>query len=168
MRPTYWIGCQSFSSYDASTDRSSAIRKETLRRLMRYRFRMTVEKWPFHQQVRTATCLLVGNSFFALHDAADGVAFLAATLQYGLHLLKLVRGHDQDHADPHVEGAQHLVLGNVADLLQVFEDGRHRPGVDLDDRADALGQSAWQVSVMPPPVMWAIAETASASIIRRM
>src|SRR5271157_1408089 len=89
--------------------------------------------------------LLVRHPLLALHDAADGVASLAATLQDKLRLLELLRRHDQDHADAHVEGAQHLVAGHIADLLQVLEDGWHRPGVDLDDRSHALGQHARKV-----------------------
>ena len=71
--------------------------------------------------------------------------------------------------DTHVEGAQHLLLRDVADLLHVLEDGRHGPGVDFDDGAGALGQRSRQVlGDAATEYMWAMAETASASIMRRM
>ena len=42
-------------------------------------------------------------------------------------------GRDADeHADPHVEGAQHLVVGDVAAAREQAEDGRHLPAAEAD------------------------------------
>src|SRR5271166_2706409 len=91
------------------------------------------------------TALLVRHSLLTLHDAPNNVALLAAALQDELRLLELLGRHHQHHANAHVEGAQHFVARHVADLFHVLEDGRHRPGMYLDDCAHALGQNPRQV-----------------------
>ncbi len=63
-----------------------------------------------------------------------------------LHDLALpVERHHQDHADPHVEGPEHLVVVDPPLRLEVVEDRRHRPGPDVDARRDAAGQDAGNV-----------------------
>ena len=49
------------------------------------------------------------------------VAFVGA-VEDGFGLLYFFGGDDDDEADTHVEGAEHLVLGYVAEVLQVFEE----------------------------------------------
>src|SRR4029077_3487519 len=52
----------------------------------------------------------------------------------------------EDHAQTHVEGAEHLVGTDAASLLQELEDRRHLPGSPVDARAQALGKAAGQVA----------------------
>ena len=45
-----------------------------------------------------------------------------------------VLGRDDDgHADAEVEHARHLVVGDVAEALDLSEDRRHLPGGAIDD-----------------------------------
>src|ERR1700679_3211238 len=94
---------------------------------------------------QSPTFLLVGDALVALRHASDGETLLTAALENGLYLLELLGGNHQDHADSHIEGAQHLFLRNIADFLQVLKDGEHWPGVDLHDRTRAFGQYPRQV-----------------------
>ena len=68
-----------------------------------------------------------------------------ARLRTALAFLTVSAGHDDDEADAHVEGAQHLVLRDVAEVLQVLEEGRDGPSGEIDDGAHALGQDAGEV-----------------------
>ena len=62
-----------------------------------------------------ANCtLVVGNPAFAADDAADDVVAFVGAVENGLRLFHLFGGDDDDEADAHVEGAEHLVLGYVA------------------------------------------------------
>lgn len=55
----------------------------------------------------------------------------------------------RDHPDAAVEGPQHLGLLDAALGLQPVEDLRPVPGVELDPRAQALGQHPRQVLGQP-------------------
>src|ERR1700674_2918140 len=57
-------------------------------------------------------------------------------------------GHE-DHAQPHVEGAEHLVVTDAAALLQQLEERRLLPGSPFDARAQTLGKAAGQVAENP-------------------
>jgi len=81
----------------------------------------------------------------SLGDAADDVKLLFGTIEERLRFAELVSGHDDDESDTHVEGAKHLVLGNVAERSKVFEDWQHRPGTKLDLSGSAARQDARQV-----------------------
>jgi len=96
--------------------------------------------------LRGGVAISVVNYFsIALDDPADGEGLFADALQYGLRFLEFCRGDDQQHAQAHVEGAQHLVLRNVAQLLQVLEQGQHRPGAEFDDGCGSPRQHARQI-----------------------
>jgi len=58
--------------------------------------------------------LVVVYFAFAAHDAADDVVAFVGAVEDGFGLLHFFCGDDDDQADAHVEGAEHLVLGYVA------------------------------------------------------
>src|SRR5262249_8551809 len=87
----------------------------------------------------------VSDFAIALHDAANEKTFLTTFLNERLHLLVFFGRHDQDHAEAHVEGAQHFVRGNIADFLHVSEDRRDRPGAEFHDGGRAPGQHAGKI-----------------------
>src|SRR5581483_1906136 len=89
--------------------------------------------------------LAVGDFAFALYDSPNGVIFLADTLQHRLGLLEFRGRHYQQHAHSHVEGAQHLFLRDISQLLQMFEDRKYGPGSQLDHRGRTARQHPWQV-----------------------
>src|SRR6202034_1006073 len=59
--------------------------------------------------------------------------------------LEQVRGNDRDQADAHVEGAEHLVGFEIAELLEVGEEGRWIPGREIDLSGEAAGEDAGKV-----------------------
>src|ERR1035438_1799876 len=81
----------------------------------------------------------------AFDDSADTIEFFSGSLQQRLRLLELLgRDHDQ-HSETHVEGAEHLFLGYVAESLQMFKDGKNGPGAKFDHGRCALGENPGQV-----------------------
>src|SRR5690606_5263968 len=78
-------------------------------------------------------------------DAADLEGATVEALQDGEGLAGVFRRHTDDHAHATVEGAQHFRIGDIALLLQPFEDGRAFPGVQVDDGLGALRQNPRQV-----------------------
>ena len=68
---------------------------------------------------------------------------------------------------PMLNVAHHLGLLDVSDLLQMFKDGQDGPAPISTSAATPLGSTRGRFSVMPPPVIWAMALTASASTMRR-
>ena len=72
------------------------------------------------------------------------MAFVGA-VEDGFGFGELFGGDGGDEANAHVEGAEHLVLGDVAEMLEVFEQRRGCPGGEVDDRAHAFGQDAGEV-----------------------
>ena len=56
--------------------------------------------------------------------------------------LGVVLGDDQDQADPHVEDAEHLVVGDAAERLEPGEDRRDVPRAACRADRQALGQDA--------------------------
>ena len=89
-------------------------------------------------------------------DASDDGVALVGAVEDGLYLLDLLGGDDGDEADAHVEGAEHLVFGDVAEVLQVLEERGDFPGGEFDVGVEAAGRMRGRFSVMPPPVMWAM------------
>src|SRR5712671_2997904 len=89
-----------------------------------------------HQKI--ASALRVGDFALALYDAADGIGPFAGAIDQGLCLLEFLERNDEQHANTHVEGAHHLVVLNIAELLQMLEDGQNGPGSDLDYCSDSL------------------------------
>ena len=70
---------------------------------------------------------------------------LAEAMKQGGGAAEMLRGDDGDEADAHVEGAEHLVLGHVAELAEMFKDGQNGPGAELDLGGGAGGQDAGQI-----------------------
>ena len=69
----------------------------------------------------------------------------------------VVLGDDQDQADPHVEDAEHLGVGDAAEPLEPGEDRRARPTSRVRARmAQPSGRIRGGLSIRPPPVMWAM------------
>lgn len=89
--------------------------------------------------------LVVGNFAFASGNAADDVVAFVGAVENGLRFFHLFCGDYADEADAHVEGAEHLVFCDIAELLEVLEEGRDGPGGAVDDGTHALGDNAGQV-----------------------
>ena len=70
---------------------------------------------------------------------------LAFRLEQGQRFFKLIRRQGDDHADATVEGAVHLVAGDVAGLLQPAEHRRPLPALLVDHRLGVGGQYARNV-----------------------
>ena len=81
----------------------------------------------------------------SLDRPADDAEFLSCPVKHRFCAPELVRRHHCNQSDTHVEGAQHLFLLDAAQLLQMGEDGRRRPGAGLNHGGDGLGQYAGQV-----------------------
>jgi len=72
------------------------------------------------------------------------VAFVGS-VENGFGFFDLFGGDDDDEADAHVEGAEHLVLGYVAQMLQVLEEGWDGPAGEVDYGAHALRNDAGEI-----------------------
>jgi len=92
------------------------------------------------------SALAVGDAGagFAVDAADDDGAFIHAG-QGEAGLLEQVGGDDGDHADAHVEGAEHLVGFQFAEPLQVSEERWWVPGGEIDLSGEAAGKDARQV-----------------------
>ena len=78
---------------------------------------------------------------------ADHEARLAAPLERVLDLVQVAGRDDDDHADAHVEGAVHLLVGDAPALLDQAEERRHLPGARGAARAPRpCGQDARDVA----------------------
>ena len=86
------------------------------------------------------------DGLVAVDDLADDpggyLGFLPEDPDDGLGV---VVGHDHHHADAHVEDPVHLLVGDVAVLLEPGEDGGQVPARLLDPDGGALGQDARRV-----------------------
>ena len=71
--------------------------------------------------------------------AVDGDVFLGDLAGAGIRRLR-ARGRRQ-----RPQGAHHLVVGNVTELLHVSEDSQHGPRAEFDDGRDSARQNAWQI-----------------------
>src|SRR5260370_10686432 len=89
--------------------------------------------------------LRVDDLAVAFHDAAHQVRLFAAAFDHRLYALELFGRHHQHHADAHIKGAHHVVLGNVAYLLHVAEHRQYWPRSHLHHRCHAFGQYAWKI-----------------------
>ena len=80
------------------------------------------------------------------HDLADdpgGELDLGA--EVASDRLGVVLGDDQDQADPHVEDAEHLGVGDVSLLLEPGKDGRNLSGVAAELDREAVGEDPRRV-----------------------
>ena len=62
-------------------------------------------------------------------------------------LVGLCGRNSEHHANAHVEGVEHIVLGDVAGLLHQVEEGRNADILLLDAGAAALFQAAGDVLI---------------------
>jgi len=62
------------------------------------------------------------------------------------HRLGVLSAHRGEQAEPHVEGAEHFGLGDLADACDLVEEGRARPGRAIEARDDSVGQHAREVA----------------------
>ena len=92
---------------------------------------------PILRRARVTARALIRGRRPALHHGADDEARLAAALERVLDVVEVLGRDDHHHADAHVEGAVHLVLGDGAALLDEPEEraapprrpcARARPG----------------------------------------
>src|SRR5487761_1386726 len=98
----------------------------------------------FEPAPETATPNLIGEAS-ANHDPVRrGMAHhLAHHLRAVWHIAAI---HHQDHAQAHVEGAQHLVVGDLASLAYESEGRRLDPGFALEAGTKTIGQASRQVA----------------------
>ena len=61
------------------------------------------------------------------------------------HGVRLVRRHDGDHADAHVEDLIQFLVRHAALLLDDLENGQHVPRTFFDDHVERLRQHARDV-----------------------
>jgi len=87
-----------------------------------------------------------GFAGVAALNAANAEEFLAAALEVGFDGFYVGWGHDENHADAHVEGLQQLVGFDFSERGQKFEDRRDRPGGEVDLRFHAGGEDARQIA----------------------
>src|SRR5215469_16346880 len=103
-----------------------------------------VEKYP-RLQIQRARIHQPRFSRISALDSPDAVEFLAPPFQVCFRFLHEFRGHDHDHSHTHVERLKQIVGFNLAELRQVFEDRRNRPGVQIDNRFHSTRQHAWKI-----------------------
>ena len=70
---------------------------------------------------------------------------LIGAIEDGLRLLHLLGVDDDDETDSHVERAQHLILFDVAELLEMLEERWHGPACQVHDSRGSTRQNAGQV-----------------------
>src|SRR6202040_2899878 len=91
----------------------------------------------------------VGDAGFAgvaAFDAADAEEFFAAALEVGFDGFYVGGGHDEDHANAHVEGLQQLVGFDFSQRGEKFENARDRPRSEIDLGFYSRGKDARQVA----------------------
>lgn len=76
-----------------------------------------------------------------MRHATDAGGVRDGSLEFG----GVFCGTNDDHADAHVEGAEHLFIGNVAEALHKAEDGRFGPRAAAYFDRDAFGENARDV-----------------------
>src|SRR5829696_3775688 len=78
-------------------------------------------------------------------EGADQVALLRHGAQQAQDLGQAGGVHRQDHADAHVEDAEHLLGLDLSRLLEIVEEAGHRPAPDADQRVGLRRHDARQV-----------------------
>lgn len=77
------------------------------------------------------------NPFVALDELTELISFDAVGFESLDRLLRVFRRDHRDHADAHVKGVEHIVLGDVPGLLDQVKDRE-----DLDVRRRDLRRQA--------------------------
>src|SRR5205814_9288609 len=81
----------------------------------------------------------------ARNDGPDADRTVAVALERSDDAIRIRRRADDDEADPHVEHAEHLVVADLAALLEQTEHRRNGPRAAIDLRAGVLGQNPRQI-----------------------
>ena len=89
--------------------------------------------------------LVVKHFAFAAGDASDDAVAFVSTVEDGLGFLYSLGRNYDDEADAHIEGAEHLILFDIAELLEMLEERRDGPGGEVDGCAHAFGDDAREV-----------------------
>jgi len=79
-------------------------------------------------------------------DTADTEELFASAFEVGFDRFYIGRGHDEDHADAHVERLQQFVSLDFSKHGEKFKDGRNRPRGEVDLRFNASGKNARQIA----------------------
>src|SRR5678816_1621127 len=83
---------------------------------------------------------------FARDDLANYARIVSATRGELLdERFSVVVSRDNDETDPHVERAQHVVVGNAAPALQPREDRRYLPGGAVDHGRGPVRKDTWKI-----------------------
>src|SRR5579859_4286006 len=81
-------------------------------------------------------------AWFSRHDAPDlPVRLPLATKDAGDSIEMAFTDHHH-HADPHIEGAEHVIFRHLAKALDQLKDRGHRPASKTNFHAAVLGQNA--------------------------
>ena len=88
--------------------------------------------------------------------------------QHRLRLGRRARRHRQNHPDAQIERAPVIVLRNIADPPQHFEQARGSSTTRYRSRPESLGSMRGVLSVIPPPVMCAAPRSSPAAISARI
>ena len=92
-------------------------------------------------------------------DLGGAVALGAEQVERAVRLVGRDHHH---HADAEVEDLAHLVVGDLAEALDLAEDARRLPRARVDDRRRRpRGAPVTRLPGSPPPVMWAMARTST-------
>src|SRR5215204_831825 len=102
-------------------------------------------KMPIEPPVRTTGGLPVSDTgaFLDFSDA-HGIA-LAGSGQHIDHGIRSVRTTDHNQADPHVEGAPHVLVRDAPLALEPLKERRNLPGLAIDRRSSPFRQDAREV-----------------------
>lgn len=79
-------------------------------------------------------------------DTADAEELFAATLEVGFDGFDVGRGHDEDHADAHIERLQQFIGLDFPQISKKLEDARDRPGGEINLRFYSGRQDTRQVA----------------------
>src|SRR2546428_14086575 len=102
-----------------------------------------------HRRTRlVAHCALAGN-----HTTNHGRSLLLAIerLETAVHVFAIAH---QDHADPHIESAEHFVDVNAPEILNQTEDRRNRPPRSIALRTTPVREHTGEILRDPAALDW--------------
>src|SRR5579862_2497729 len=79
-------------------------------------------------------------------NLTDVKEFFAAALELALDGTKIFFGDGENHAQAEVEGAEKLVAFDGTELGEIAEDGKDRPGAQLDNGLHAARENAAKIA----------------------
>src|SRR5437667_12188107 len=86
-----------------------------------------------------------GFAGFAALDAADAEEFFAALFEVSFDGTHIFRWYDENHTNAHVERLKQLIGIYLSELGEIFEDGRHGPGGQIDFGFHAAGKHTREI-----------------------